>query len=455
MLSLLSALLTASAIAGEPSLDCDDTAIDLPEREFEFKLPKGFAWEGLRPVADLADGRAIFARSAALDGLKRKHLRYEDGEPNPLRMMEIVVVEPDGSVQGVYTVARGTLIEAHSVPAGGVVLAHRVKETTQLIYLPRPGASPRVIALPATIANEETWRDLNPVKGTGPARIHPISSHRVVYAYGGEALSFDVTSAQVIRSAPIWSTQILALLPEQGAGEIVGLELGDRLVRFDSGLTTIEHRACVGCRLVALRHPTAFTPTTGVSATATGDGIAVTFLRADQSLSDLEPSLVVPFPDDLLGASWAWSLRAGPDHTALISMTRLDDQRIATTVAVSPEATEPVWTWRTDRAGKAGQHLVADTLGTAVRLRMVTGEQSDQTTHTAAIYQPAQGHLSDWVRLGQVDGPLNTLLFATYGPSGQGVHSAAQPLEDPMFSRVDPGAHRAELRRCTPTSGAR
>jgi hypothetical protein len=447
-MSLTLALLSF-ALAGPSQLSCEDLRVEVPSPTLAFKLPRGFAWEGLSPVATLADGRLLLARYAALDGLSRKDMQAHQAEASPARLMQLIVVDPAGAVVGATTFPRGTIVEAHAMPGGGILIAHRTREAARLLHLPPGATAPIVVPLPEMIAIEETWRDLNPVKGTGPTRLLPTGPTTVVHAWGGEASAFDLGSAEVVRAAPVWSSQLALVGAGDQGVEFFGVELGDRLVRLSGALERLDQRSCPGCRVVPLRGAGSELPArAALGIPDGGSGVRVAFLAAGASLAGPPDGLLVPLPAPLVGAPWAWSLRPGVDGAALLAISGTAEVRDAFVYELRPAEPAARLRWA-EPAGAPGQRVVADAVSGQVRLRLVTGEGVDTRTHGASLLGPSAQARSDWTDADSSPGDSRALLFDHHAPFAQGAHTGVVLDADPMFERVAPGPHTAEIRRCT------
>jgi hypothetical protein len=436
--------------AAPATATCAPFTVEIPELELAEKLPKGFAWEGVAPIAALSDGRYLLARSAALGGLSAKALREQHDLKTPLRVTQLVVVAADGTVERSVHVPRGTLVEAHALPGGGLLLAYRAREATRLVHLPPQGAAAVEIDLPEKIRDELSWRDVNPIRGTGPARLTPTSATTAVYAWGGEAFALELGGAGEVRSTPVWSNQLAFVRAEGAPPQIFGIELGDRLLHLGADLTTIDQRPCGGCRVAPLVGADGGIGAYAALARPRDGAINVVMLGSGATLGALPAGLDVPLPDALGDASWAWALRPGPDGSALLTVSTVGDERFyATSRILPPDGDGPprlAWTRTEVGVGAPGQRVVADAVSGLVRLRIVTGEGGDMETHGAALATADNRARSDWST--DVDPVVRPLLVDTFAAARQGPHTGLHADVDPMLARVPPGPSTTTLRRC-------
>lgn len=447
---MLIALLSLLAPAwSAPNYSCLDSALELPKPELPFKVPKGFAWEGLEPVATLSDGRLAFKRAATLDGLSHKSRRKQLDIESPALVMQLVLTQPDSDELESLLLPRSTLLELHALPNGGLIAAIGRKEKNEIHYFGPGTTQGQRIALPERIEDELTWREQSPYKGTAPPRLTPTGPKHVAYTFGGNAYAIDLGGRQVVRTATVWSPQISPAFPESGVASIYALELGDKLVRFDNTMKPIERRACPGCRLVSLGPSQSVHPGWSAFAAPGQAGLLLTFLRADSVLDEVEPQIHLELPMDLYDGSWGWSLRAGPGELALLSLSATTDSPVHHVYAYKPGQAEPTWHWTGAEIGGPDQRIIADSWGPLVRFRVVKGEGREQQVLRAAIFDPATGAPSGWVSPSEVGEELARPLFDASASSLQGPHATARPIGDPMMERAPNKAHRAAYRRCT------
>lgn len=452
MLPLLSLL----AAAGAPTLDCETVEATVPAEAVEVARPKGFQWEGFRPVVTLADGRTLLLRGSALEQLSRRALKRQHEEGGPDRVMQVILVEPSGKVDAVATIPRGTLLEAHRAPDGGVVIARTSDAVVKLDYIDSKGHWTGTTRLPEDPQFHAWWRTNNPLRGTATASLVALAPGRAVITHGGRTTSLDLVNNTVVGKGEMHGLT-LPTVHDKRRHEVLIADRGMRLAWFDPQLERVQSEDCNACRVVGLertrRRGADWVPTEEsrevVVVKPTGDDFEVTV----RGVSGKKPPAVqrrIPIPAIPEGGRFTWRLRAGPTGTALLA-----------TSATGAEIEQQVWTIGPGAAADApplpvpdglvgvGENLVADGLGGLIRLRSVVGQDADEVTRAVAVMNPRTGRTMDVTRKGDVAddvwAALSNRALRDRAPDGT---ILLRSDGDPMMERMAPGEAVVRFERC-------
>lgn len=447
------ALLTSLALAGAPSMTCESVEVAVPAEQDADTHPKGFQWEGFVPAGVLTDGRTVLVRGSALEGLSRKALKRQHEEGGPDRVMQVVFVTPAGKLDKVAQVPRGTLLEIAGTPDGGALVARALDAVSVIDLIESNGSSAGLTRTPENPKFDKTWRRENPVRGTGPTRMTPLSEDRVVVWHAGSAVVLDLQTHAVRGAREIWTLGLPTVFNRRGAGELLVVDRARKLSWLDDDLQPLRTEDCADCRVVGLQQvvsgdkarPPKWKPTARPRRAAIlkpeGEDLHIVW-AGDAAETDKE----APEPVVLSGViGGPWRARTGPWGAALISTELAGEHHVS---AVRPGQAD-TWTWTApDGLVRDGEFLVADALGPYIRLRVASGDGAEERTRLAGLADPTTGAVTDLVEVAAQDPALGAMLGNPWHVATFADGSMVRVDGDPEMARMPPGATTAAFERC-------
>ncbi|MFT7521386.1 MAG: hypothetical protein ACI9MC_003537 [Kiritimatiellia bacterium] len=451
LLAIALLVATSTARAAQPRLDCSEVEVQVPAEADDKERPKGFQWSGYDVVGVLADGRALLSRDASLEGLSRRVMKVQYEMNNPDRVMQLIAVDKDGTLSLLSTTLRGTVVEAASLPGGGVVVVRSGSNRSVLEYIDASGRLVHSSPLPEDPQSDKQWRYYNALKGTAPARVHVLSQDKASVWHNGRSVFLDLRSGAALAAPEAWPLGLPVVYGKRSDGELMLVNRHRDLLRFDTSGKVVETTPCPDCRVVAV----------GPSASgdvalnkvvalvkAEGSTLLVRWQRFGGKSSGKEFRLTVPQGID--GRTWSWALRPGPARTALIAAS--DNTREATqhvVWALTPGSQEPTWTYELPAdLAKPGERLVADAVGPWVRLRLTQGEGSDEVLRLVALIDMSSDERTDWMKPSSLQEPLRRMVAAPFHADGHRDGGLLRVAEDPLFQRLPVGPSTARFEWC-------
>lgn len=457
MTHLLALLASAHAWAAPPQLACTplEVPIEAEAEEVAKARPRGFQWEGLQTTAVLEDGRMVLVRHAALEDLSRRDLKRQHTKRSPDRVSQVFVITPEAELEAQLTVPRGTLLELIALPGGGMALARTNNAITVVDHIDDKGAFTGSVAMAENPQADKLWRDENPLRASGPARLTAAGTDRVVSWHAGAAQAFDLSSHTRVSSESLYPLGIYTLRGRRDrASELLLVDRNRRVMWLDADLNLLRTRECNACRVVGHDKPVdldkaegSWLPAVRQRGAAIGErydgGLRIGFLGLSQRDKEPDPVLL---PVQVEGA-WTWRLREGPWGTALVSVSQRGGSH--TVRAVQPGHADPVWSWTAPAdLVRDGEDIVADALGPYVRIRVAKGQGLEEETRLSLLVDPRTGAASSPVRPDSVQQPLREALSSPWVSRHFAGDVLLRELTDPMSVRSQPGAGLARFERC-------
>jgi hypothetical protein len=458
MTALLALLLAPPAAATAPSLDCASVPLRVPAEPDDVDRPRGFRWEGLRPIGQLPGGSVVLVRGSALEQLSRRSLRRQHEAGGPDRVIQVVVVKPGDKVKRVPTIPRGTLLEVAALPDGGLAIARTAPGGTAVELIGEDGTWRGTTALPENPQADRTWRRENTLEG-GPPRLVGLSETRAIAWYQGRAIAMDLDAGSLLSNTEVWPLSLQAVFPRKGPGELLVVDRSRQLTWYDADLGKARSEACPECRVVALHdavpldkaraekwRPTA-RPSRAAVVRRAGDALQFDYRGASAvAAEELPDPLTLPVtpPED---GVWAWWLRTGPWGTAAVSIT---EETGHTVHLVQPGADAPVFTWAAPEGSVPdGAHIVADAFGPLLRVRVIRGEGDEEELLTVGLVDPTSGRATDLSAPAALPAPLGPALSHPWHERVMPGAALVRVDGEPELDRIDPGEVQASYERCT------
>ncbi len=457
MIALLSLLTFASA----PTLNCETLEVSIPAEEEEAakERPKGFAWEGFDVVGVLQDGRMVLSRHATLENLSRKALKLQTKEGRvPDRVTEIILLNADGSYAGRATIPRGTLLELHGLPDGGMAVARTFRAITVVDHIDEDGTFTGTVKMPENPQADKYWRKENPLRATGPAHLTALSSDRVISWHAGQTVAYDLKEhLRLEKQQNLYPLGMYVLRGRRDQrAELLLVDRNRTVMWLDQELEILRTLPCESCRVIGLDRPTSFTQAEGswtpglrqrdaAIAQVDGRAVVVRFIRRASKTTEKLDAISLPAPED---GAWTWRLREGPWGSALVSISARE-QGAHQVFATQKGEEEPVWSWNAPAdLVRAGESVVADALGPYVRLRIVSGQGKEEVTRLTKLIDPRSDDQTDWTSPNETAEPLDEALSSPWVGHHFAGDVVIRRLADPITTRMDPGTSVARFERC-------